>query len=187
MMREGRIATTAFRLRASLLCLVLIGLIGAAVALAYERHWGSYWQLVPWATLGVIFVGLVALALFPSAATRKLAHLIAAATIIASCLGLWQHFDENYRTAPLDANYTGRWEDMSIVERVWEVTKGSVGHVPIYAAAALVPIAVALAMATIGVGQRDRPDEYVDPGSGVGEILKSPLPHRASINEERTL
>ena len=67
------------------------------------------------------------------------------------------------RTAPLDANYTGRWEDMSIVERVWEVTKGSVGHVPIYAAAALVPIAVALAMATIGVGQRDRPDEYVDP------------------------
>ena len=163
MMREERIAATAFRLRAGLIWLVLIGVVGAAVALAYERHWDGYWQLVPWAVLGVILVALLALVIFPSAATRKLAHLVAAATIIASCLGLWHHFDENYQTAALDANYTDRWEEMNIVERVWEVAKGSVGHVPIYAAAALVPIALALSMATIGVGQRDRPEEYVDP------------------------
>ena len=136
---------------------------GAAVALAYERHWDGYWQLVPWVILAVIFLALLAIVLFPSTATRKLVHLVAAATIIASCLGLWQHFDENYQTASLDANYTDRWERMNLFERIWEVSKGSVGHAPIYAAASLIPIAIALAMSTIGIGQQEGPDEYVDP------------------------
>ena len=162
-MREERIAATSWRLRASLLWLVFIGIIGAAIALAYERHWDGYWQLVPWATLGVILIALLAIVLFPSASTRKLVLLVSAATIIVSCLGLWQHFDENYQAASLDASYSDRWEDMSLFDRVWEVSKGSVGQVPIYAAASLIPIAIALAMSTIGIGQRERPDEYVDP------------------------
>ena len=162
-MREERIAATAWRLRASLLWLIFIGIVGSAIILAYERHWDGYWQLVPWAVLALVLVALLALVIFPSSATRKLAHLVAAATIITSCLGLWQHFDENYQTASLDANYTERWEDMNLFERVWEVSRGSVGHVPIYAAAALIPIAIALSMSTIGIGQQERPDEYVDP------------------------
>ena len=162
-MREERAEATTWRLRASLLWLVLIGIGGLAVALAYDRHWDGYWQLVPWVVLGIIFLALLALVLFPSVATKNLACLVAAATIIASCLGLWQHFDENYKTASLDANYTDRWEDMSIVDRVWEVTKGSVGHVPVYAAAAPIPIAIALAMSTFGIGYRESLDEYVDP------------------------
>lgn len=162
-MREERIAATAWRLRASLLWLVFIGIVGLSIVLAYERHWDGYWQLVPWVVLGLIFLALLALVVFPAVATRKLACLVAVATIIASCLGLWQHFDENYETASLDANYTDRWEDMSLFDRVWEVSRGSVGHVPIYAAASLIPIAVALAMSTIGIGQQEGPDEYVDP------------------------
>ena len=162
-MREERIAATAWQLRASLLWLVLIGIVGLAVALAYERHWDGYWQLVPWIVLGVILIALLALVVFPSTFTRKLAHLVAAATIIASCLGLWQHFEENYQTASLDASYTDIWEDMSLLDRVWEVTRGSVGHVPVYAAASLIPIAIALSMSTIGTGYREAPDEYVDP------------------------
>ncbi len=162
-MREERIAATAWQLRASLLWLVLIGVVGLAVALAYDRHWDGYWQLVPWVVLAFIFIALLALVVFPSSATKKLAHLVAAATIIASCLGLWQHFDENYQTASLDARYTEIWEDMSLLDRVWEVTKGSVGHVPVYAAASLIPIAIALSMSTIGIGYQEGPDEYVDP------------------------
>jgi hypothetical protein len=162
-MREERIAATAWRLRAGMLWLVFIGIAGLAVLLAYERHWDGYWQLVPWAVLALILVSFLALVLVPSSATRNLAHLVAAATIIASCLGLWQHFDENYEAAPRDSNYAQRWDDMSLVDRVWEVANGSVGDVPIYAAAALIPIALALSMSTIGIGYRDRPDEYVDP------------------------
>ena len=162
-MHEDRIANTAWRLRASLLWLVFIGVVGAAIALAYHRHWDGYWQLVPWAVLALVVLALLALLVFPSPATRKLAHLVAAATIIAACLGLWQHFDENYQTASLDANYTERWDDMNLVDRIWEVFKGSAGHVPVYAAAALIPIAIALSMSTIGIGQNESPDEYVDP------------------------
>ncbi len=162
-MREERIAATSWRLRASLLWLVFIGIVGSAIVLAYERHWDGYWQLVPWAVLGAITIALVALVIFPSSGTRKLAHLVAAVTIIASCLGLWQHFDKNYQEASTDASYAARWEDMGLFARVWEVARGSAGHVPIYAAAALIPIGLALSMSTIGIGQQVRPDEYVDP------------------------
>ena len=162
-MREERIAATAWRLRAAILWLVFIGIVGLAVILAYERHWNGYWQLVPWAVLSLVLFSFVALVLVPSTATRNLAHLVAAAAIIASCLGLWQHFDENYQSASRDPNYAQRWEDMGLVDRIWEVGSGSVGDVPIYAAAALIPIALALSMCTIGIGHRERHDEYVDP------------------------
>ncbi len=162
-MREERVAATAWRLRASLLWLVFIGIVGSAIVLAYERHWDGYWQLVPWAVLALVLLALLALVIFPSSFTTKLAHLVAAVTVIASCLGLWQHFDENYQTASLDAAYTQRWDDMNLFDRVWEVAKGSVGHVPIYAAAALIPVAITLSMSTIGIGHSDRPDDYVDP------------------------
>ncbi len=162
-MREERIAATAWRLRAALLWLVFIGIVGLAVILAFERHWDGYWQLVPWAVLGLIFFSFMALVLIPSSATRNLAHLVAAAAIISSCLGLWQHFDSNYEAASRASNYAQRWDDMGLVDRVWEVASGSVGDVPIYAAAALIPIALALSMCTIGIGHRDSPDEYVDP------------------------
>ena len=162
-MREERIAATAWRLRAAMLWLVFIGIVGLAVLLAYERHWNGYWQLVPWAVLALILFAFAALVLVPSAATRNLAHLVAVAAIIASCLGLWQHFDANYQSASRDASYVQRWDDMGLVDRIWEVAAGSVGDVPIYAAAALIPIALALSMCTIGIGHQERPDEYVDP------------------------
>ena len=162
-MRVERLELTAFRLRASLLWLAFLGMAGVALVLAFERHWDGYWQLVPWATLGALFIGLLALVIFPSPPTRKLVQVVAVATVIVSCMGMWQHFDENYQTASLDANYTDLWEEMSIFEKVWEVAKGSVGHVPIYAAAALIPIALALVMATIGLGDMSSYGDDVDP------------------------
>ena len=41
---------------------------------------------------------------------------------------------------------------MSVGARLWEVSNGSVGHVPIPASGLLVPIGVALGMTTIGLG-----------------------------------
>ena len=162
-MHEERIAATAWRLRASLLWLVFMGVVGSATVLAYERHWDGYWQLVPWAVLALVLLSLLALVIFPCPTSRKLVRLVAVATIIASCLGLWQHFDQNYEAASLDVAHGNSWEDMSHVGRIWEVATGSVGHVPIYAAAILIPIGMALAMSTIGIGLNDRNSEYVDP------------------------
>ena len=44
-----------------LLLLVVLGVVGSALALGYERHWQSTWQLAPWITLGIVSVALVAL------------------------------------------------------------------------------------------------------------------------------
>ena len=48
----------------------------------------------------------------------------------------------------------GRWDRMPAIERWWAVAGGSVGHVPVPASGALVPIGVALAMATVDLGGR---------------------------------
>ncbi len=146
--REG----TTGALRAGLLLLVVLGVIGTAGVLAYDRHWHGAWQLVPWATLAGVGLALAALFIRPNRAVVKLVRLLAVLTIIAAILGVWQHFDENYITASLDGRYTERWETMSTGARLWEVSNGSVGHVPIPASGVLVPIGVALGMATIGLG-----------------------------------
>ena len=162
-MRVERLESLAWRLRASLLWLVVIGIAGVAIVLAFERHWHDYWQLIPWATLGLILLALVAVVLFPSGGTKKVVQLVIAITVIVSCVGMWQHFDENYEDAPQDADYAAKWEDMGLVERIWKVASGSVGHVPVYAAAALIPISLALGMATIGLGQEESFGDDVDP------------------------
>lgn len=162
-MREDRNEEIAGGLRMGLNLLILLGLIGVAVALAYERHWDGPWQLVPWATIGTIFLSLVILLIWPAPLTKKLAQWVAALVIVAALLGTWQHFNENYQAASQDSNYTETWESMSIFDRIWVVAKGSAGHVPVYAAAILVPIGLALAVTTIGLGERYGPGDYIDP------------------------
>ena len=70
-----------------------------------------------------------------------------------AALGVWRHFLENYKTAPLDERYSYTWDSMSMAERLWEVANGSVGHVPVIAALSAVPVGLALALATIGINE----------------------------------
>lgn len=162
-MRDERLENTVWRLRVGLLWLVLLGIIGIAVLLAYERHWDSYLQWIPWASLGLILVALVLVVLVPGAGARKLAQVVTLLTIVVSCVGMWQHFDANYDAAAENPTYAAQWEEMSIIDKVWDVGGGTVGQVPVYAAAALIPVALSLLMATAGLGEEERPGEYVDP------------------------
>ncbi len=162
-MRDTRNEEVASSLRVSLLCLVFLGVLGTAIALAYHRHWDSIWQLAPWAALGAIFLALLLLIIRPTPFPAKLARGIAVVTILVAGVGMWLHFERNYEAAPLDALYSDRWETMSLADRLLEVGKGSVGHVPIYAAGLLIPIALALIMATIGMERPSNPGEYIDP------------------------
>ena len=153
MIRIVKCEGTTGALRAGLLLLVLTGVAGTAGVLAYDRHWDGTWQMVPWATLAGIGFALAALLARSSRAVVWLARTLAVLTIVAAVLGVWRHFDENYNTASLDARYTDRWETMSTSERLWEVTNGSAGHVPIPASGVLIPIGLALGMATVGLGR----------------------------------
>ena len=142
---------TTGTLRAMLL-LVVMGIVGTAVALAYERHWDGLWQLVPWVTFLVISIALAALLVRTTQVTLWFVRIVAVVTVVRATLGLWQHFDENYKTAPLDSRYSDRWGTTSTGGWLWLVASGSVGHVPITAAGAMVPIGMAMAMATVGLG-----------------------------------
>lgn len=152
MIRNIELGGTTGALRAGLLLLVAMGVVGTAGVLAYDRHWDGTWQLVPWAMLAGVALALTAFTVRPTRAVIWLVRAIAVLTIVAALLGVWRHFDENYMTASLDARYTDRWETMSTGARVWSVTNGSVGHVPVPASGVLVPMGVALGMATIGLG-----------------------------------
>ena len=85
MWTTNRAGTTGM-LRAALLLLVVLGVVGTSVVLAYERHWGGTWQLVPWVTLGGVSFGLAALLVRTTRATVWLAR------VVAALLGVWRHF-----------------------------------------------------------------------------------------------
>ena len=63
-------------LRAVLLVLVVIGLIGTAGELALERHWHGKIQLLPWVALGGVCIGLVGLFVRTSPVTIWLARAL---------------------------------------------------------------------------------------------------------------
>ena len=142
-------------LRASMLA--VMGIAGSAVMLAYHRHWEGTWQQVPWGILGGETLGLAALMVRPDRPVVHLARILAVVTIVSAAFGVWQHFDENYKTALLDRRYSDKWGTMSVPARFWTVSNGAAGHVPLWAAATLVPVGLALAASTAGLAQREDP------------------------------
>ena len=202
---------TAGDLRAGLLLLVVVGVAGTALALAYERHWQSPWQLVPWATLGILGAAGVALAVRETAATVWLARAAAALAIAASALGVWQHVDANVTadgaashhadgqaapaaddrgpgddapaasdhhhgsdrgtasadhhgsddggTAATNADAGDAQETASTSASLMDAMTGSAGHAPVPAAMTTIPVGLALALATIGLGGAGVPRE----------------------------
>ena len=144
-------------LRAALLLLAGLGVVGTAAELAMERHWQGPWQLLPWLALGMIALALGVLLVRSTRPTVRFARICAALVILTAAVGVWRHVQENYDTAPLDARYTDRWETMSNVQRWWEVGRGSVGPAPLLALGVLLYIGVALAAATGGLGGLPHP------------------------------
>ena len=143
-------------LRAGLLLLVVLGVVGSALSLAYERHWLSAWQLAPWITLGIISVATLALVVRRTTATIWLARAVAVLAIVSAALGVWQHIDANLATEPAEDQHShshshGPTEPgASMVD----VVTGSAGHAPVPAALAIAPVGLALGLATIGLGGR---------------------------------
>lgn len=153
-------------LRAGMLLLVVLGVAGVALSLAYERHWLVSWQLAPWITIGIVMVGAAAIVVRVTAATVWLARTVAVLAIVSGAIGVWQHIDANY-TAVMAAeehadhghSHSHGDEEAATGPTMGEVMSGAVGHAPVPSALAIVPVGLALALATIGLDRRREPSE----------------------------
>lgn len=103
----------AARLRAGLLLLVALGVVGTSLALAYDRHWLSPWQFAPWIVLGIVIAATVALAVRQTAVTVRLARVVAVLTMVGALLGAWQHIAANLDPDSHDHQQEDRRESMT--------------------------------------------------------------------------
>ncbi len=153
-------------LRAGLLLLVVLGVAGVALSLAYERHWFGAWQLAPWVTLGIVVAAGVAVVVRPTGATVWLVRTVAVLAVVSSAIGVWQHVDGNLNAgagAEGDSHdhhdHSHGNETDTTEPSLGDVMTGTVGHAPVPAAPAIAPVGLALGLATIGLGSGRRPPE----------------------------
>lgn len=144
----GRDDDVARGLRLGLLAIAALGVVGTAVELALGRHWGGFWQWMPWPAVVATGCATVALAVRPTARNVRLARAIGTVVIAVAVLGVARHVVGNYETAPLDAVYGPKWETMSRVGRWWAASGGEVGPAPPLAPAALAMTALCVMLST---------------------------------------
>lgn len=151
-------------LRTGLLLLVVLGVVGSAMALAYERHWQGPWQLAPWITLGIVVAATAALMVRPTTAMVWLARTVALLAIVSSAIGVWQHVDANYDAGAAaqqdshdDHGHSHGSEANSTGPSLGDAMTGTIDHAPVPAALSIAPVGLALGLATIGLGGGRRP------------------------------
>ncbi|HEX4814912.1 MAG TPA: hypothetical protein VFV66_19395 [Nonomuraea sp.] len=143
--RSRRLAPTSpSSLRLGLLALVAVGVAGAASELAFERHWRSPVQLIPWVTLAVLVVALVTLALSDSPRTVTAVRGLALAVLVAAAYGVYAHVSVNHGTGPADPG----WDGLSPPTQWWYALTKSVGNAPPLAPGMLAQSALMLLLAT---------------------------------------
>ena len=162
-MRNTPSEETISALRTALLSSAVLGVIGIVAALAYDRHWESAWQLIPWTIMAAVIVSL-GLLTRPVRRVVWLVRLVALVTVASAVLVAWQHFDENHNRATGVARYSGLGEDMPTVKWWREATNDAAGGVPLVAAVGLVQLGLVLGASTIGLPAARR--DEVDTGRG---------------------
>ncbi|WP_246082992.1 hypothetical protein [Nonomuraea diastatica] len=124
--RRRRAPAGPSMLRLGLLALVAIGIAGAAAELAFERHWGSPTQLIPWATLALLTVALVLVALRDSPGTLTVVRVLALIVLLAAAYGVFTHVSVNHGMGAMDP----AWDSLSPLAQWWSALTKSVGNAP---------------------------------------------------------
>ncbi len=143
--REG---DPARGLRSGLLVIALLGAAGTAIELALDRHWGGFYQWLPWPAVGATLIAIALLLARPRPMVVVTVRALCLAVVALGVIGVLRHVISNYETAPLDAVYGLKWESMSAAARWWAAASGSVGPSPPLAPAALAIDAACVALAT---------------------------------------
>jgi hypothetical protein len=148
--RDPGSPATAERLRLALLLLAAIGTVTTAVELAFLRHWTNLLELIPWASLALLGVAIVALAFGPTRRRVQGARAAAVVTGIVAVLGVAIHVWKNYEAAPLDLRYSATWETTAEPIRWILAFTDTVGPAPSLAPTALAFVCTCLFLATLG-------------------------------------
>ena len=138
-------------LRAALLALTLLGILGLGGELVLLEHYESPWQWTPFAVLAVALVAWVLVAFAPSPGTLRLFRGSMAACVAAGLLGLALHFTGNRAfELEMDASAAG-------VALLWAALRGAT---PTLAPGALVQLGlVGLALTIRHPAAHDSPME----------------------------
>jgi hypothetical protein len=135
-------------LRRSVILLAAASIVGLAAELVVERHWGTPVRFIPWIALVGLAWSVWRLWRGPSARDLRNARVIAGVSCAAAVLGIFFHVNENYRTGPLDEEYSLLWGAMSEAERWWAAFNKSLGPAPTFAPAALILVSLLVVIAT---------------------------------------
>ncbi|MBB5775356.1 hypothetical protein [Nonomuraea jabiensis] len=145
-------ATGRAVVRLGLLGLVAIGILGAALELAFERHWQSPVQLIPWVALALLAFALVLLALRDTPRAVTVVRVVALVVLLASAYGVFIHVSVNHGAGAADPT----WDTLSPLTQWWYALTKSVGQAPPLAPGMLAQSALLLSLATL-TSKTDRP------------------------------
>lgn len=139
---------TAGGLRVGLLLIAAAGALGTALELALDRHWGGFYQWLPWPAVIATLMAAVVMLRRPTSRSVTIIRGVCACVALVGAAGVLRHIISNYETAPLDAVYGLKWDSMSQVARWWASASGGVGPAPPLAPAALAIDAACVTLAT---------------------------------------
>lgn len=83
------------RLRAILVAVLILGIVGSAVELVLLEHMEDVWQLVPLCALGAGLVSAMAAAVRPGRLTLRVHQIVMAAFIVSGAMGVYLHYRGN--------------------------------------------------------------------------------------------
>ncbi|WP_220039960.1 hypothetical protein [Nonomuraea aridisoli] len=141
---EARRLAPSSAVRLGLLALVAVGIAGAGLELAFERHWQSFTQLIPWAALAALVVALVLLAVSARAVT--VVRVLAGVVLLASAYGVFMHVSVNHGVG---AGMDPAWDTLSPLTQWWYALTKTVGAAPPLAPGMLAQSALLLLLATL--------------------------------------
>ncbi|MET8989766.1 hypothetical protein ABZW49_30330 [Nonomuraea wenchangensis] len=132
-------------LRLGLLALVAIGIVGAAFELAFERHWRSPVQLIPWVALALLAVALVLLALSEAPRAVTAVRVLAGVVLLASAYGVFMHVSVNHGMGSMATE----WDTLSPLSQWWYAFTKTVGTAPPLAPGMLAQSSLLLLLASL--------------------------------------
>ncbi|MFC7102654.1 hypothetical protein ACFQQB_20715 [Nonomuraea rubra] len=119
--------------------------MGAALELAFERHWESPVQLIPWVALALQVAGLVLLLLRDAGPALTVVRVLAAIVLLASLYGVFTHVSVNHGMGAMDP----QWDTYSPLTQWWNALTKSVGAAPPLAPGMLAQSALLLLLASV--------------------------------------
>lgn len=135
-------------LRRGLLALAALATAGIAIELAVGRHWRDWVQLIPWYAVAALTAAIALAALSRDQRWAGAARWLAAAVVIASAYGIYQHVAVNLDSGALDGLHGPTWDSLSWPRQLWLAVSKTVGPTPPFAPGVLAQAALLVLLAT---------------------------------------